>query len=700
MSFFNLYQHNFVRVAVAIPEVRVAEPVFNATQTIALMRKAAQEKSVLVVFPELGLTGYSCEDLFHQQALLDAAQAALAEVVRASRGLEIAAVVGLPIRIDGLLYNCAAVVAKGTVLGVVPKTYLPNYQEFYEMRQFTPGDYLRRDSIDLIGQKDVPIGSHLVFPFRDQPLAVLHVEICEDVWAPMPPSSYGALAGATILANLSGSPVTIGKDAYRRQLVSNQSGRFVSAYLYSGAGFGESTTEVAWDGHGLIYENGSLVAESERFAYHAQLITGEIDLDRLVQDRMRYTTFGQSVQREAASIARFRRVEIPVALPNAADLPLARHYARFPYVPSAAAERDARCREVYEIQVQGLVKRLRAMRAERVVIGISGGLDSTQAVLVCAQAMDRMGLPRKNILAFTMPGFATSKRTLKQAHALMAAMGTTSAEIDIKPSCMQMLKDIGHPYATGKPVYDITFENVQAGERTSHLFRLANHHNAPVIGTGDLSEIALGWSTYGVGDQMSHYNVNASVPKTLIQYLIGYIAHGGIMGGAVSKVLLDVLTTEISPELVPGSKGGQPTQSTQAVVGPYELQDFHLYYILRYGYTPTKVAFLSWSAWRDTSRGTWPDDASEKHAYTIGEVKRWLGVFLKRFFQTSQYKRTAMPNGPKIGSGGSLSPRGDYRAPSDNDATVWLADLERVPDTQPKVGATRAKPAPKKGARK
>ena len=392
MSFFNLYQHNFVRVAVAIPEVRVADPVFNAAQTIALMRDAAKADAAVVVFPELGLTAYSCEDLFHQQALLDAAQAALLDVMRANRALEIVAIVGLPLRIDGLLYNCAAVIAKGIVLGVVPKTYLQNYQEFYEMRQFTPGDYLRHQVIDLAGQKAVPIGSALVFPFRDQPLAVLHVEICEDLWAPVPPSSYGALAGATILANLSGSPVTIGKDAYRRQLVANQSGRFVASYLYSGAGFGESTTEVAWDGHGLVYENGSLLAESARFAYHAQLITADVDLDRLVQDRMRYTTFGQSVQREAMSVARFRRIEIPIELPRAGDMPLKREYARFPYVPSAIAERDARCREVYEIQVQGLVKRLRSMHCERVVIGVSGGLDSTQAIIICALAMDRMRL--------------------------------------------------------------------------------------------------------------------------------------------------------------------------------------------------------------------------------------------------------------------------------------------------------------------
>lgn len=688
-SFFNLYSHNFLRVAVAIPRVRVADPAYNAAETIAQMRDAASRNAVLAVFPELGLSGYSAEDLFHQQALLDGAEAALAEVVRASAGLQIASVVGVPVRIDGLLYNCAAVVADGALLGVVPKTYLPNYQEFYEMRHFTPGDYARRESIDLAGVRGVPFGWNLLFRYAAQPLAVLHVEICEDLWAPIPPSSYAALAGATMIANPSGSPATIGKDAYRRQLVANQSGRFVCAYLYSGRGYGESTTEVTWDGHGLIYEDGSMLRESKRFTYEPQLLLADVDLDRLAQDRMRYTTFGQSVQREGARVTDFRSVDIPIALPAAERQPLERGYERFPYVPSDPATRDARCRDVYEIQVQGLVRRLEAMGTKKVVIGISGGLDSTQALLVCAQAMDRMGLPRGHIMAYTMPGFATSERTLDQARRLMQAIGATAAEIDIRPSCLQMLKDIGHPYAEGKAVFDITFENVQAGERTSHLFRLANRHNAPVVGTGDLSEMALGWTTYGVGDQMSHYNVNASVPKTLIQYLIRYLATSGDLGEAASRVLLDVLATEISPELVPGKEGDGPSQRTEDFVGPYELTDFHLYYTLRFGYRPTKVAFLSWSAWGDRSRGNWPDvPEPDRHQYTLAEVKHWLGVFLRRFFQTSQFKRTAMPNGPKVGSGGSLSPRGDYRAPSDSDATVWLAEWARIPD-EPRPPAKR-----------
>ena len=694
MSFFNLYSHNFVRVASAIPRVHIANPVANAKETIALLEQAQDAKAVLAVFPELGLSGYSCEDLFHQRALVDASLEALRTVRDATKRINAIAVVGLPLQLDGLLYNCCAVVARGRVWGVTPKTYLPNYLEFYEMRHFTPGDYAPFSTVDLLGESAIPFGSRLLFAMAEQPQFKLHIEVCEDLWTPIPPSSYAALAGATILVNPSGSPATIGKDAYRRQLVTNQSGRCIAAYLYSGAGFGESTTEVSWDGHGLICENGSVLAETERFAYQAQLVTADVDLDRIAQDRVRLTTFGQSVARERDRIDAFRTITIDVPVPNGARLDLQRTYERFPYVPSDPALRETRCREVLDIQVQGLVRRLEAMSAKKVVIGVSGGLDSTQALLVCAEAMDRMKLPRKNILAFTMPGFATSDRTLRQSHQLMTAVGATAKEIDIRPSCLQMMKDIGHPYSAGKEVFDITFENVQAGERTSHLFRLANLHNAPVIGTGDLSETALGWCTYGVGDQMAHYNVNASVPKTLIQYLIRHVARSEQLGPEASSVLMAVLETEISPELVPGKSGGQPAQSTEAVVGPYELQDFHLYYTLRFGYSPRKVAFLAWSAWHDATVGHWPDiSGGQRHTYEIAEIKRWLGIFLRRFFQLSQYKRTAMPNAPKVGSGGSLSPRGDYRAPSDSDATTWLADLALIPDRGP--GARGKQPVAK-----
>ncbi|MBI2320004.1 MAG: NAD(+) synthase, partial [Betaproteobacteria bacterium] len=591
-SFFNLYRHNFVRVAVAVPEVRVADPAFNAAQTVALMREAAARKAMAVVFPELGLSAYSCEDLFQQQALQEAVLAALAQVAAASRALNLLTVVGAPLRIDGLLYNCAALVCRGQILGVVPKTYPPNYREFYELRHFAPGEFSNREAIDLAGQNDVPFGARLVFEAEDQPLFALAVEICEDLWTPIPPSSFAALAGATVLANLSASNITIGKDEYRSQLVANQSGRCLAAYLYSAAGFGESTTDLAWDAHGMVYENGSRLASTQRFAYASQLITADVDLDRLVQDRSRQTSFAQSARRHAGEIARYRRVRFSAGLPSQGTLLLERGFERFPYVPSDPATRDARCRDVYEIQVQGLIKRLRSMGAEKVVIGVSGGLDSTQALIVCARAMDVMGLPRSNILGVTMPGFATSERTLSQARRLMAAIGAAAQEIDIGPACMQMLKDIGHPYAQGRPVHDLTFENVQAGERTSHLFRIANRHGAPVVGTSDLSELALGWTTYGVGDHMAHYHVNASVPKTLIQYLIRHVAAARQLGEDTSKVLEAVLATPISPELVPGGAtgGGEPAQSSEAVVGPYELQDFNLYYTLRFGFDPAKVA--------------------------------------------------------------------------------------------------------------
>jgi len=680
VSFFNLYRHNFARVAVCIPEVRVADPAFNAARTIELLRQAVDRKAVIAVFPELGLSAYSCEDLFHQQALLDATGRALEEVVAATRELAVVAIVGAPLAIDAQLYNCAVVIHRGRVLGVTPKTYLPNYREFYELRQFTPGEAGVRATIDVAGSRDVPFGA-LIFRATNQPLLALHAEICEDLWTPIPPSSYAALAGATVLINLSASNVTVGKDDYRRQLGANQSARCLAAYLYSAAGFGESTTDLAWDGHGFVYENGTLLAESARFAYRSHLVTADVDLDRIAQDRMRQNSFGESARRHAHEVARFRSVGFALELPAEGELPLERSYERFPYVPADPATRDARCQEVYDIQVHGLVKRLKAMGAARVVIGVSGGLDSTQALIVCARAMDVMGLPRANILAYTMPGFATTERTLSQARRLMQAVGASAHEIDIRPSCMQMLKDLGHPYARGEKVYDVTFENVQAGERTSHLFRLANLHNAPVIGTSDLSEIALGWSTYGVGDHMAHYHVNASVPKTLVQYLVRHVASANQLGTQASQVLIEVLDTEISPELVPGHENGQPAQTSESVVGPYELQDFHLYYTLRFGYSPRKVAFLAWNAWRDAARGNWPEiAAARRRSYPIGEIKRWLAVFLKRFFQLSQYKRSALPNAPKVGSGGSLSPRSDWRAPSDGEAAAWLAELDAIPD--------------------
>jgi NAD+ synthase (glutamine-hydrolysing) len=434
----------------------------------------------------------------------------------------------------------------------------------------------------------------------------------------------------------------------------------------------------------MIYENATRVAESQRFLYRSQLITGDIDLDRLAQDRMRQNSFGQAMRSHHAVLAAFRTVQIPVDLPAGRTLLLERTYERFPYVPSDPAQRDQRSHEVYEIQVQGLVTRLRAAGLKRVVLGISGGLDSTQALIVCARAMDVMDLPRDHILGCTMPGFATSERTLDQARRLMAAVGCQAQEIDIRPSCMQMLKDIGHPFSAGERLFDTTFENVQAGERTSHLFRLANRTGGLVVGTSDLSELALGYCTYGVGDHMAHYHVNASVPKTLVQYLIRWVADRGQLGSEASSVLREVLATKITAELIPGDSGAHPAPTAEEVIGPYELQDFHLYYTLRFGYAPPKVAFLAWSAWHDRSLGLWPDlPGAERHRYCIVEIKRWLGVFLERFFKHSQFKRSCLPNAPKVGSGGSLSPRSDYRAPSDSEASAWLAQLARIPDLDP-----------------
>jgi NAD+ synthase (glutamine-hydrolysing) len=691
-SFFNLYQHNFVRAAVGIPRVRVADPQFNGEQTIALMRQAAERGALLAVFPELGLSSYTCDDLFHQQALLGGSLDALAEVLTATKASPVITVVGLPIEVDGMLFNCAAVLYRSKILGVVPKTYLPNYREYYEGRQFVPADFRLRDRIDLCGHRDVPFGNRLVFRAENHPSLSFYVEICEDLWVPIPPSSYGALAGATVLVNLSASNVTVGKEDYRRQLVSNLSGRCLAAYVYAGAGAGESTTDLAWDGHGMVYENGTCLGETQRFAYTPQLLTADIDLDRLVMDRMRQNTFGQAVQHHREVLSKFETVDFHVDVPTRGFLPLARSYERFPYVPAEPAMRDLRCHEVYEIQVQGLVTRLESAKIDKIVIGISGGLDSTHALLVCSRAVDLMGLPRDHILAYTMPGFATSERTLEQARRLMAAIGCKSSHIDIRPSCMQMLKAIGHPYADGVPTYDVTFENVQAGERANYLFRLANLHHALVVGTSDLSELALGWCTYGVGDHMSHYHVNASVPKTLIQYLIRWVAESGQLGAELGAVLEEVLATEISPELIPGEAAGQPAQRSEDHIGPYELQDFHLYYTLRFGYTPAKIAFLAWSAWHDRTQGLWPDGRSvgQRSQYGIREIKHWLGVFVRRFFELTQFKRSCMPNAPKVGSGGSLSPRGDYRAPSDSRASVWLKQLERIPDVEPvKVGEKR-----------
>jgi NAD+ synthase (glutamine-hydrolysing) len=680
--FYSIYSHGMIRAAVCLPSLRVADPDFNLARTLILARQASKAGVAVALFPELGLSAYTNDDLFHQDALLDASKDAIARLVKASENLAPVLVVGAPLRLEAKLFNCAAVIYRGRVLGLTPKTYLPNYREYYEKRQFASGrDAVSREVL-FLGER-VPFGNDLIFEADNVEGFKLHAEICEDVWTPIPPSSYAALAGATVLVNLSASNITIGKAEYRRNLCASQSGKCIAAYLYSCAGPGESTTDIAWDGHALIYENGDLLAESERFADREQMITADIDLERLVQDRMRMTSFSDSVGDCRERLQAMRHVPFEFQMPSG-KVALQRDVARFPYVPSDPRVRDQRCFEAYNIQVHSLLKRLASARTKRVVIGISGGLDSTHALIVAAKTMDLMGLPRKSILAYTMPGFATSKLTLTNAHKLMKALGVTAGEIDIRPACQQMFRDIGHPFAKGKPVYDVTFENVQAGERTSHLFRLANQHNALVLGTGDLSELALGWMTYGVGDHMSHYNVNCSVSKTLIQHLIRWVVSSGQFDAATNSTLGAILATEISPELVPHAEGdsSKPAQKTADKVGPYELQDFNLYYITRHGFRPSKVAFLAWHAWGDKKRGAWPDllPTEKRNEYDLRAIKKWLEVFLYRFFQISQFKRSAIPNGPKVGSGGSLSPRGDWRAPSDSEAEVWLKELrENVP---------------------
>ena len=681
-SFHSIYSHGFIRAAVCIPSVRVADPSFNAERTRQLAREASGANAALALFPELGISAYSNEDLFQQDALLEATERAIVSLVEASEDLQCVVMVGAPLRFDARLFNCAVVLYRGRVLGLVPKSYLPNYREFYEKRQFCSArDAISRE-VSFLGNK-VPFGNDLIFDAMNVGGFRLHVEICEDVWTPIPPSTYAALAGATVLANLSASNITIGKAEYRRSLCASQSAKCIAAYLYSASGPGESTTDLAWDGHAIICENNELLAESQRFSDQEQVITADLDLERLVQERMRTSSFHDSIHDCRERVQAMRRVPFEFHVPDA-KIELRRTVGRFPYVPSDPRVRDQRCFEAYNIQVHGLTKRLSSTGLKRVVVGVSGGLDSTQALIVAAKTMGRLGLPRENILAYTMPGFATSDLTLKNARRLMSALKVKAGEIDIKPACRQMFRDIGHPYVEGKPVYDITFENVQAGERTSHLFRLANLHNALVLGTGDLSELALGWMTYGVGDHMSHYNVNVSVPKTLIQHLIRWVVSAGQFDEEAQAVLQSILETEISPELVPHTQGdsSKPAQKTAETVGPYELQDFNLYYISRFGFRPSKVAFLCQHAWGDKTRGAWPDllPREKQHEYDLPAIKKWLEVFLRRFFQMSQFKRSALPNGPKVGSGGSLSPRGDWRAPSDSEATVWLQELrDRVP---------------------
>lgn len=675
MNFHSIYCHGFARVAACTIASNVADPSANATAILDAAR-ACHEKSVAVaVFPELCLSGYAIEDLLLQDALLDAVVRGLAAVVEASTRFMSVLVVGAPLRQGSRIYNCAVVVHRGRVLGVVPKTYLPTYREFYEARHFGSG----KDIVGLeisIDTMRAPFGTDLTFEASDVPGLVIGIEICEDMWIPVTPGSELALEGATVLLNLSGSPITIGRARSRALLCQSTSARCLAAYVYAAGGAGESTTDLAWDGQTSIFENGTLLAEGERFRQDGQITVADIDLDLLRQERAAMGTFHDN-RLNSRKRTPFRRIQFSVNPPDE-NIGLVRTVERFPFVPSDESRLEQDCYEAYNIQVAGLVQRLRAIGSQRVVIGVSGGLDSTHALIVAAKAMDLLGRPRTNILAYTMPGFATGTQSKSQAWALMRALEVSSQELDIRPSATQMLKDMGHPFGKGEPVYDITFENVQAGLRTDYLFRLANHHGGIVIGTGDLSELALGWCTYGVGDQMAHYNVNSGVPKTLIQHLIRWVISSRQFSDDVAQTLRTILAAEISPELVPVGEDQRP-QSTEAAIGPYALQDFNLYYTLRFGFCPSKIAFLAMHAWHVDAKGDWPSGvpADQRHHYDLVAIRKWLEVFLRRFFAFSQFKRSAMPNGPKVSAGGSLSPRGDWRAPSDGNAAAWLEDLER-----------------------
>ncbi len=667
-----MYDQGFARVAACTVPTTIADPRANAAAVLAQWRLCDEEGAAVALFPELALTGYAVDDLFLQETLLDEVEAAIAELVAASAGLRAVLVVGAPLRHGNRLLNAAVVVHGGRVLGVAPKSYLPTYREFYERRHFAPGDD-RRDATIVLGGVPVPLGPDLLFAATDVPGLVLHAEVCEDMWVPVPPSAEAALAGATVLLNLSGSPITVARAEDRRLLVRSASARCLAAYLYAAAGQGESSTDLSWDGQTMVYEVGDLLAETERFPDGPRRSVADVDLMRIRQDRLRQGTFDDNRRTHAGR--EFRTVGFELS-PPAGDIGLRRHVDRFPFVPDDAERLALDCYEAYNIQVSGLAQRLRAIGDPKIVVGVSGGLDSTHALIVAANAMDRLGRPRSDIHAFTMPGFATSAATKDSATRLSKALGVTFAELDIRPAALRMLEDLDHPFADGEPVHDVTFENVQAGLRTDYLFRLANHRGGIVLGTGDLSELALGWCTYGVGDQMSHYAVNAGVPKTLIQHLIRWVIATGRFDEETTGVLDVILGQEISPELVPVAEGERP-QSTEDMIGPYALQDFTLFHVLRYGFPPSRIAFLARHAWGDVDAGAWPPgfDADRRTAYDLATIRHWLEVFVQRFFAFSQFKRSAIPNGPKVAAGGSLSPRGDWRAPSDGNARVWLDEL-------------------------
>lgn len=631
----------FLKVAAATPRIRVADCAYNTARVIELMGEAAEQGVSLCVFPELVLTGYTCGDLFLQEALLRAAEDGLSRILEhTTRGPMIVAV-GLPVQVDNALYNCAAICCRGKLLGLVPKQNIPNYNEFYEVRHFTSGAGMRTRTVTLCGQQ-VPLGVDLLFRCRTLPSLVLGCEICEDLWVPTPPSAALAEAGATVIINLSASDELIGKAAYRRQLVSGQSARLACGYLYADAGLGESTQDLVFAGHNLICENGTVLAESERFT--TGLILTELDLGRIAHERRRMNTFRQS-QAPMTDIS----FDLPLR-----ETQLTRTFAQTPFVPADQNDLAERCEEILHLQAVGLATRLRHTRAKAAVIGLSGGLDSTLALIVTVHAFDLLGWPRSNIQTVTMPCFGTTRRTKSNAEKLAEAYGTSLRCVDIKAAVTQHFADIGHDADT----LDVTYENAQARQRTYILMDIANKMGGLVIGTGDLSELALGWATYN-GDHMSMYGVNASIPKTLVRYLTSFEASRAPAG--LREILLDVLGTPVSPELLP-PKDGEISQKTEELVGPYELHDFFLYYMLRFGYPPRKIYRIACRAFEGVhSRAT---------------VKKWLAIFIRRFF-AQQFKRSCLPDGPKVGTV-TLSPRGDWRMPSDAVSEVWLKEAETL----------------------
>ena len=642
-------KYGFVRAAAAVPQVKVADCRYNASQAEEMIFEADENNVQAIVFPELNITGYSCGDLFGQALLLEQAEIALMQLMNNTRQLDIISILGMPVLVGGILYNTAVVIQKGKILGVVPKTYLPNYSEFYEKRWFAPATTLDGErKIRLCGQS-VTMGANLLFDASD---FCFGIELCEDVWAPVPPSSTLALAGADVIFNLSADTENIGKHQYLRSLLAQQSARCLCGYVFASSGFGESSTDVVFAGNALIYENGSLLASSSRFSFTRQLVMGELDIERLRGERQHNTTFA-SCLRDNKSL-QFTTVSTEMVQPK--DIELTRAIDAHPFVPAGDALLDERCEEIFSIQVAGLAKRLVHTGCKTVVVGISGGLDSTLALLVCVKTFDKLGLSRDGIVGITMPGFGTTDRTYNNALSLMRSLHVTTREISIRESCIQHFKDIDHDMS----VHNVTYENGQARERTQILMDYANKVGGLVIGTGDLSELALGWATYN-GDHMSMYGVNASVPKTLVRYLVTWVAQTGVDTDS-KATLLDIVDTPISPELIPADENGNIKQKTEDLVGPYELHDFFLYNILRFGFRPAKIYYLATLAFGAS--------------YDKPTIKKWLTTFYRRFF-AQQFKRSCLPDGPKVGSV-SLSPRGDWRMPSDACSAMWLSECEAL----------------------